>query len=119
WVEVTDRNLALRGYGMATVTWAETGAAIGFCGLVHPDGQPEAELKYAFARDWWGRGLATEVAAGVLRYGVEQLGLRAVIATVAPGNAASRRVLEKVGLVRRADRIHDDGTATIVYGTAG
>jgi hypothetical protein len=41
----------------------ETGAVVGFCGLVHPQQQVEAELKYAFLRSAWGRGLATEARA--------------------------------------------------------
>jgi RimJ/RimL family protein N-acetyltransferase len=84
WVEVTERNYRTRGYGMYALVDRATGEVVGFAGLVHPDGQPEAELKYALRRAHWGRGLATEAAAALLRHAAESLGIARVIATVAP-----------------------------------
>ncbi len=98
WVEVTHRNYALRGYGMFTALSRETGDVIGFGGLVHPDGQPDAELKYALRRAAWGQGLATELARGLLAYAQAPLGLARVCATAAPANTASQRVLVKAGM---------------------
>ena len=95
WVEVTRRNYATRGYGMTALVLRETGEVVGFCGLVHPGGQPGAELKYALKRTFWGRGLATEAAYAMLDYGVRELGLSKVIATIYPDNIASERVLRK------------------------
>src|SRR5262245_49238419 len=45
WVEVTHRNYVARGYGMFTLVGRKSSTIIGFCGLVHPGGQVEAELK--------------------------------------------------------------------------
>ena len=47
WVEVTLNNYATRGYGMFALVDRESGAVVGFAGLVHPGGQPEAEIKRA------------------------------------------------------------------------
>ena len=93
-----------------------TGQLVGFAGLVHPGDQPEAEVKYALARAWWDRGLATEAVRHLLEAAASHYGLTDVIATVAPAHAASQRVLAKAGLTRRADRVHDDGTRTVVFG---
>ncbi len=45
-----------------------------------------------------GRGLMTETAAEILRFGFLQLGARTIEAKHVVGNAPSRRVLEKIGL---------------------
>lgn len=98
WIEVTKKNYAERGYGMSALVLLESGEVFGFCGLVHPGGQEVAELKYALLREYWGRGLATEAARGMLQYGLETLGIRRVIATTAPENEPSHRVLGKCGM---------------------
>lgn len=117
WVKVTRRNVETRGYGMLALalrhpTDAQREVLVGFAGLVHPGGQPEAEIKYAFARPHWGRGYATEAARGLMDYGRRVLGLREVIATAAPQNLASHRVLRKAGLADDGLRHNDDGSVT-------
>ena len=115
WVAVSGRNYRLRGYGMFAVTDRATGEVVGFCGLVHPGGQDEAEVKYAFRRGCWGRGYASEVVSALLLHGARRHGLRSVIATVAPDNAASQRVLAKAGMARGALRDNADGTRTQLF----
>ena len=66
WLEVTENNYRLRGYGMSTLVERASGEVVGFCGLVHPGGQSEAEIKYALKRRYWGLGLATEAARAML-----------------------------------------------------
>ena len=114
WLEVTDRNYATRGYGMAAIELRATGEVIGFCGLVHPGGQPEAEIKYALRRAVWGQGIASEVARGMIDYGARTFDLAEIIATVAPENGASRRVLEKAGMRHLETRREDGGASTDV-----
>ncbi|MEM7156637.1 MAG: GNAT family N-acetyltransferase [Myxococcota bacterium] len=63
-----------------------------------PDAPDDLELGYHVARPWWGRGVATEVARGVLDYAAQHFPARRVIAVTRPHNAASRRVMEKIGL---------------------
>ncbi|MEZ5064623.1 MAG: GNAT family N-acetyltransferase [bacterium] len=113
WLRVTERNYATRGYGMFALVDREKGEVVGFCGLVHPEDQPEAEIKYAFRREVWGRGLASEAVPAMLTYGAT-LGMGRIIATVAPENVASRRVLEKAGL-SEIDRREDAEGTTLVY----
>jgi [ribosomal protein S5]-alanine N-acetyltransferase len=115
WLDVTERNYTLRGYGMFALEALDTGVISGFCGLVHPGGQAEPEVKYAFPRERWGQGLATEAVAALLRYGAEAHGLQRIIATVAPANLASQRVLEKVGARLDHQRANDDGSTSCVF----
>lgn len=115
WLEVTAGNYRKRGYGMSALVLRESGEIVGFCGLVHPGGQPEAEIKYALKRGHWGKGIATEAAAAMLAYGSRRHGLSYIIATTAPGNLASHRVLIKAGMTRGPLVRNDDGSSTQVF----
>lgn len=112
WIDITLANYQKRGYGMSLISRTSTDELIGFCGLVHPGGQDEAEIKYALARNHWGSGFAFEAARAMVAYGAANFGLRRIIATTAHENAASHRVLEKCGFVREDDRANDDGSST-------
>jgi RimJ/RimL family protein N-acetyltransferase len=115
WLHITDRNYATRGYGMVALVERHSGVVVGFCGLVHPGGQEAAEIKYALHRDWWGKGLATEAAKALLTYGASHFGLSYVIATTAPENEASHRVLLKAGMERGELERNDDGSFTQLF----
>ncbi len=115
WIDVTHENYRTRGYGMAAIVEKTSGVVVGFCGLVHPGGQPDAEIKYAFRREYWGAGYATEAAGAMLEYGAAAHGMDSVIATTAPENLASHRVLEKCGMQRAELRPNEDGSATQVF----
>lgn len=115
WVRVTLANYEKRGYGMFALEERASGNVIDFCGIVHPGGQTEPEIKYAFLRSFWGRGLATEAVIGLLRYGIEVQHLSYFIATVAPANGASQRVLLKAGMTRGELRTDEDGSQTQLF----
>jgi len=112
WLEVTRTNYEVRGYGMFAVEQRSSSDTIGFCGIIHPNGQVEAEVKYAYLRSHWGQGFATEAIVGLLQYGAAVHGLCHVIATTAPDNIASHRVLIKAGMERGALRIDSGGSKT-------
>ena len=57
------------------------------------------EIGYVLHRDFWSKGLATEAARMLLRFGFGELQLRRISATCHPNNRASSRVLEKAGLL--------------------
>ena len=115
WFKVTEANYTKRGYGMFTLESISSGSVVGFCGLVHPGGQTEAEVKYALLRSCWGKGLASEFVPALLSYGHRHHGLQRIIATVAPENSASQRVLLKSGMRLTKQRQNEDGSLTNVY----
>lgn len=96
------------GFGMWVVAAKGEGEPAGLCGLVRRDVLPHVDLGYAFLEPWWGLGYAQEAAAAVLAHARNVLGLTTVSAIVNLDNAASRRVLEKVGF-RFIDVRHLDG----------
>jgi RimJ/RimL family protein N-acetyltransferase len=59
----------------------------------------EAFMWYSMNRAFWGQGYATEAADRLLRFGFEEAGLRRIFAECYLENAASARVLEKIGLL--------------------
>ncbi|MEO1093883.1 MAG: GNAT family N-acetyltransferase [Cyanobacteria bacterium J06638_28] len=115
WLNVTRRNYEQRGYGMFAVAMRSAPEVIGFGGIVHSDGQAEAEIKYAYLRPYWGQGIATEVAKGLIQYGAKSHGIGYMIATTAPENTASHRVLLKAGMRRGELRDDGDGGQTQLF----
>ena len=115
WINVTLNNYRVRGYGMFALQQRDSDEVIGFCGLVHPRGQEEVEIKYALRRDFWGQGLATEAVRAMLDYGATELGIDYVIATIAPENRASHRVLLKAGMQHGDLRENEDGSVTELF----
>lgn len=115
WLEITRWNYENRGYGMFAVEQKSFPGVIGFCGIVHPDGQAEPEIKYAYLRSLWGRGFATEAAAGLIEYGAAVHGLDYIIATTAPDNEASHKVLLKAGMTKGQLINEEDESATQLF----
>jgi RimJ/RimL family protein N-acetyltransferase len=88
--------LERRGFSFLAVTELAGGELIGDAGL-HPLGD-DVELGYTLARAAWGRGYATEIGRALLVHAFGALEAPRVLAQVEPANAASRRVLEKLGM---------------------
>lgn len=65
-------------------------------------GRGSGDIGYAIRPQSWNRGFATEAITALLAAARAQLGLEEVWATVDPDNAASRRVMEKLGFQRCA-----------------
>jgi RimJ/RimL family protein N-acetyltransferase len=61
------------------------------------DGELETEVGWTIGSEHWGRGYATEAATACRDFALEELGLNRLVSVIAPGNAASIRVAEKIG----------------------
>jgi len=78
----------------------EDGRMIGTCGFTRLDPvNHSAEIGYVLSPAYWGRGIASEAVEIILRFAFCNLGVHRVEARYMPGNAASRRVMEKKGMV--------------------
>ncbi|MEP0089998.1 MAG: GNAT family N-acetyltransferase [Paracoccaceae bacterium] len=115
WIAKTRSNYLIRGYGMFAIDDRKEGELLGFGGLVHPNDQVDAEIKYTFFPNFWGRGIATEFVSGMLGYAQQEHRLTRVIATVADGNYASKRVLLKSGFGHCETRTEIDGSLTDLF----
>lgn len=91
---------AAHGTGLwATVLKAED-KLIGRCGLIDQvvDGEKEVEIGTMLARDYWGRGLATEAAKAIGEYGFNELGRTRLISLIDPNNVRSEAVARRIGM---------------------
>ena len=92
-------NWAVDGFGYWLARERNTGRFAGRGGLrrVQLDGRPAVEVGYALMPEFWGRGLATELARESIRVGFAELGLSALVGFTLPTNRASQRVMERAG----------------------
>jgi ribosomal-protein-alanine N-acetyltransferase len=108
YLETNVKHWANHGFGMWMLRDAATSAVIGRAILRHLDveGVDEIEVGYGFMPEYWGRGLATEIANACIRVGFDRLGLPSIVAITTPPNLASQRVMTKAGLVYERDILH-------------
>ena len=72
---------------------------IGNCGIRRkPENDWEADIGYELALEHWGHGYATEAALAIVNFGFRELGLHRISSWCIADNAASARVLERVGM---------------------
>ncbi|MET9744143.1 GNAT family N-acetyltransferase [Streptomyces ardesiacus] len=98
----TCRRLEDEGSGArVAIDRVSDGAFVGWCGL--SEWNPvcrSASLGYCLDEPMWGHGYGTEAARALLGWAFETLDLNRVQAEADTRNAASARILEKVGFVR-------------------
>jgi RimJ/RimL family protein N-acetyltransferase len=88
-----------RGWGTLAVTSKGRSACIGYCGVRPLALTTNVEIAFALDPSCWNLGYATEAARACIDASFLTLGLGSIVATVYPDNAASCRVLTKLGLV--------------------
>lgn len=119
----TSRQLAEEGSGARlAIDRLADGAFVGWCSLSrwNPDHR-SASLGYCLGEAAWGQGYATEAAYAVLQWAFDTLDLNRVQAEADTRNAASARVLEKLGFQREGTLREDcvvngDVSDSWVYG---
>jgi RimJ/RimL family protein N-acetyltransferase len=93
------------GVGLWLADERATDALVGFCGFVEfPALHPGPELVYALRERYCGRGYANEMARASIRQAWTRGGLGEIVTSVDEINAASLRVLEKLGFERCGSR---------------
>jgi RimJ/RimL family protein N-acetyltransferase len=95
-------------YGRYLIEEVKTGALVGAAKL-EAYGE-EVEIGYRIMEEYWGKGVATEIAKYLIRFSFKVFNPPAVIAFVNVHNAASIRVLEKAGMhnMQRLEDIDED-----------
>lgn len=94
---------AFRERGWGTLAVVPTGGAccIGYCGVRPLVQTTDVEIAFALDPGCWNMGYATEAASACIDSAFLTLGLGSIVGTVYPENAASCRVLAKLGLTPR------------------
>lgn len=68
---------------------------------------PDVEIGWRLVRSAWGRGIASEAAAALVRHAFETVRLPRVVADIASENHASLRVARKLGMQRVGPAMSD------------
>lgn len=97
------------GHRRWTVWLRDDGVRIGRCGLFHirsPAAPAElhgaSEVGWTFAEPWWGQGYATEAARAVIDFYFNTAGQDCLWSQTSESNAASTRVMQRLGFSRCA-----------------
>ncbi len=104
-VERTWAHWLVHGFGMWIARDRASGAFVGRggCRLVLLECKPELEVGYALTPDFWGRGLATELAHLSVATAFETLGVQSIVCFTSPTNVASQCVMKKAGFSYESD----------------
>ncbi len=95
-------QFALSGFGLWAVEVCGVAPFIGFVGLSVPSFEahftPCVEIGWRLAREYWGRGYATEAARAALDFGFDRLEMEEIVSFTVPANRRSRSVMERIGM---------------------
>ena len=92
------QRLRRHGQGVWAIEPRDGGPAIGTAALKPLQEGREIEVGWHLARSMWGNGYATEAGRALVRHGFDTLRLARIVAVVHPGNVASVRVVERLGM---------------------
>lgn len=81
--------------------------------LANQDGAP-LEIGWRLNANHHGKGYATEAAQAIIQFAVEHIGAKYLVAVADPENAASQRVMQRLGMTYKAIEQHYD-VPCVVY----
>ena len=101
-LKITFEKLRLRweerGFGIWCICEKSSRKMVGYCGFQYLDKTETIEIVFAYLKEHWKKGFATEAAHACLRFGFERLKIEKIYAVIHPENTASQRVLRKIGM---------------------
>lgn len=103
-VDRIEAAFARDGFGLWALEVTETGAFIGFTGLITQTFEahftPAVEVGWRLARTAWGHGYASEAARAALAYGFDHAGLTEIVSMTTVTNTRSQAVMRRIGMTR-------------------
>jgi RimJ/RimL family protein N-acetyltransferase len=126
--DVAERNFAAslartreHGFGRRWIVAKENGAGLGFtdtkyfgqsCDDVSPE---EVEIGWMLTPMAWGQGYATEAGRAVRDEAFDRLELESIVAAHHPANAASGRIIQKLGMAFERNVVARNGWPFRLY----
>lgn len=108
------------GYGLYLVELKGEKTPVGICGFVKRDALEHPDIGFAFLREHWSRGFASEAARAALDYGFAALAMKTVLGVTMPANRASIRLLERLGLrYQGMTRVPPNDRDSMLFSTEG
>jgi RimJ/RimL family protein N-acetyltransferase len=116
-----------RGLGLIPIEDRATGEFLGWTGLARPfflpSVMPAVEAGWRLRRSAWGRGIATEAARAAIAALLPDLDLTEeggqLVSIRHPDNAASERVMAKLGFTRSHEAVVPNGRHNVLVYRAG
>lgn len=108
------RSFETRGWGQWAARLKGETALAAFCGFRPFHDPPQTELLFGVAEEHWGRGLAGEMSRALIALAFDRWGFDRVQGSTDAPNAASIRVMEKLGM-RFMERKSAEGLDTVFY----
>lgn len=109
-IEYIEDSFEENRFGLWAVEITDTGEFIGFVGLWKPnfeaDFTPCVEVGWRLLAQHWGNGYAPEAALEAIDDGFNRIGLAEIMSFTSVHNHKSIRVMEKIGLTKRANFEH-------------
>lgn len=115
WIEKSLDNYERQGFGCSAVISKSDHSFIGYCGLVYGHADDEPEIIYVLKKEYWGQGIATEVARAMIDYGFTKHKLKRILATIDPENLASIKIVEKTGMKFQERGLDENNLPEMVY----
>jgi len=116
-VEKMSQHWAQHGFGPWIVRDAISNRFVGIGGLFQAriEETQEIELGYMLIPEFWGQGLATEVARASVHIGFSILNLPSLVSFAVPTNLPSLRIMEKLGFAFERDFRDKNGVPQVLY----
>jgi RimJ/RimL family protein N-acetyltransferase len=109
-IERIEAHHVQYGFGPLAAELRGAGEFAGLVLLMFPSFQahftPCVEIGWRFAPAYWNRGLATEGAQALMRFGFDELRLNEIVSFAVRENWPSRRVMEKLGMTLDSEFDH-------------
>lgn len=103
-IQKIEDHFDVHGFSFWALETKDTQQFIGFTGLAIPSFishfTPCVEIGWRLAKNYWGKGFATEAAKAALHYGFTTAGLKEIVSFTAPINLPSIAVMERIGMKR-------------------
>jgi ribosomal-protein-alanine N-acetyltransferase len=97
WISRQLERYETQGLGHLAVIEKQTGKFIGVGGILprEVDGENEFEIAYSLNPEFWGKGYATEIATGLMKFGLENKISNRFVSIIDKENTASINVAKK------------------------
>lgn len=118
WIGSEVGMWSLLGFGAWAIERREDKAFMGQVGLMKPAHFPEIELGWTLLEDFEGKGYAAEAAMAARKFAFVRLDLDSVVSYIAPGNARSIALAQRLGARHDTNASLPDGETakdTLVY----
>lgn len=104
------------GFSMYLVELKLNCEPMGLCGLIKRDSLQHVDIGFAFLPEFRGNGYAFESASAVLAYAKADLGFKKIAAITSQHNAASSKLLEKLGFrFEQMTKVKGNGEPIMLY----